>query len=472
MSAFRSKDSSLPAAARYTASLRNSRKSRLPAGVIVPQPPSVWPAENVALLERYLVWLVEDGAGQSCMAMYYLPMAGHVLGLNLKPYSQLDLAADLEQAMAYVDAKRPSPRWALLCRNALHRFRRFLRQERGLVEVAFSEPDVTRYQVGLPAWLVAQLTQYQHLRQANWRPRRHHQSILGFWSKHSRLFGWLFAQADIADLTDIQRAHIFAYMDERLAAGANPKTINQELRAFQACLRFLQERDFRIPQALLTIAGLKEAACLPRFLTDEQVNRLRTDLEQRVREATIPVQERNALLDRAAFYLLWQGGLRLGDVEELGLADLNLAQRQVMVRQGKGLKDRVVYLTETAVSALQAYLAVRGDGPGDLVFLYRHQPLDKDFLRGRLKAAGERTGVKVTPHQLRHTFATQLVNAGCRITTIQALLGHQRLNTTMTYARVHDHTVAADYCKAMATIEKRLELNGSLPAEPAAAAGD
>jgi hypothetical protein len=57
---------------------------------------------------------------------------------------------------------------------------------------------------------------------------------------------------------------------------------------------------------------------------------------------------------------------------------------------------------------------------------------------------------------LRHTFATQLVNAGCRVTTIQALLGHKRLNSTMVYARVHDQTVARDYFEAMAVIEERL----------------
>ncbi len=67
-------------------------------------------------------------------------------------------------------------------------------------------------------------------------------------------------------------------------------------------------------------------------------------------------------------------------------------------------------------------------------------------------------------HRLRHTCATQLLNAGCRITTIQALLGHRRLNATMRYARVHDRTVAEDYYAAMAVIEKRLEPHlGALP---------
>jgi hypothetical protein len=63
------------------------------------------------------------------------------------------------------------------------------------------------------------------------------------------------------------------------------------------------------------------------------------------------------------------------------------------------------------------------------------------------------------PHQLRHTFATQLLNAGCKVTTIQKLLGHRRLNSTMVYARVHDRTVAKDYYAAMAQIEKSVTVD-------------
>ena len=167
---------------------------------------------------------------------------------------------------------------------------------------------------------------------------------------------------------------------------------------------------------------------------------------------------RDALLDRAAFYLLWQGGLRLGEVEDLSLEDLDLANRRLTVRQGKGRKDRAVYLTDTAVRAMQIYLAVRGMGPSSHVFLYHNNPVRKDLIRERIKAAGKRVGVKVTPHCLRHTFGTQLINAGCRVTTIQKLLGHLRLNSTMIYTRVHDRTVAEDYYAAMAKVENRLVL--------------
>jgi hypothetical protein len=129
-----------------------------------------------------------------------------------------------------------------------------------------------------------------------------------------------------------------------------------------------------------------------------------------------------------------------------------------MVRQGKGRKDRAIYLTDTAVQAVREYLAVRGEGADDHVFLYRHRPLAKELIWARTRAAGERVGVKVTPHQLRHTCATQLLNAGCKITSIQQLLGHREIGSTLIYARVHDETVASDYYAAMARLEKSLEI--------------
>jgi hypothetical protein len=67
-------------------------------------------------------------------------------------------------------------------------------------------------------------------------------------------------------------------------------------------------------------------------------------------------------------------------------------------------------------------------------------------------------GVKVHPHRLRHTCATQLLNAGCRVTSIQRFLGHNKLNTTMIYARAHDKEVAQDYFKAMESVERRMEI--------------
>lgn len=447
-----------PAAVRYDTALRRARNDRLPPAYPRPQPSSAWPAENVALLEHFRQWLLSSGASADVTKTLYIPMAGHALGLNLRPHPQLDVDADLERALDYIKAKRLSAEWTDMCRLALERFRRFLRQQRGHADVAIKPFDRDRYCAGLPNWLVEQLERLQHLRQPNWRPARLDEQIRRFWCGHIRLWRWLFAHYSITSLTDIKRQHILDYVDHRLAAGYATSGVNQDLRYFHAFLLFLQDQGHRVPQALLRIPGLKQPDRLPRFLTDEQVVKLRHDFEQRVAGAQSPARRRDALFDRAAFYLLWQGGMRLAEVEDLLLEDLDPPGRRLTVRQGKGRRDRTVYLTDTALQALQAYLDVRGMGPTDHVFLYRNRPVRKDLIRSRVKAAGKRVGVEVSPHRLRHTFATQLINAGCRVTTIQKLLGHRRLNSTMVYARVHDRTVAEDYYAAMAQIEKSLAL--------------
>lgn len=403
--------------------------------------------------------MMEGGLSYDCINQVYIPVAGHVLGLNIKPHSQLDLEKDLARAIDFLEAKNLSDVWIKNARHSLNRFRHFLQLERGIIQVSFDEEvNLDHYHTGLPSWLVEQLTRYQHIRQVNWRPARLNDQIKRFWCSHTHLWRWILDHYPVDKVTDIKRQYVFDYIDHRLAAGYAPSGINQNLRSFHAFLCFLREQDFLVPEALLRIRGLKEPDGLPRFLIDEQVNRLRVDLEERVRRARTPSKIRDSLIDRAAFYLLWQGGMRLGEVEELRLEDLDLSNQRLTVRHGKGQKDRTVYLTSVATSAIRDYLSVRGSVRTNHVFAYRTRPLCKDFIRGRIKEAGRRVGVKVTPHRLRHTYATQLVNAGCRITSIQQLLGHQHINTTLVYARLHNQTVADDYYAAMEIIEQRMIL--------------
>lgn len=446
------------AAQRYDQALQYARERHLAPDAPRPQPTAAWPSVNLACLERFAAWVVSSGTSEAITKQLYIPMAGHVLGLALTPWQQLDLDADLERAMDYVRAKQLSAEWTQMCRCALNRFRRFLRQARGLVEVGLCTPSYAHYAQGLPDWLVKELERYQHLRQAHWRPARLPQQITNFWQHHARFWRWLAQHQTLTALADVRRRHLLDYVDHQLVQGYAVSTINSDLRSLRGFLLFLQEGDYPVPQALLHMPSLKPPDSLPKFLTDEQVRRLRDDCEQQVTQAAYPTARRDALLSRAAFYLLWQAALRLGELEELLLEDLDLPGRKLMVRQGKGLRDRTVFLTDTTVRAVGAYLAVRGQGPDSHVFLYRNQPVKKDLVHSRIQSTGERVGVKVYPHKLRHTAATQLLNAGCRITSIQKLLGHRRLNSTMTYARVHDQTAAADYYAAMAHIEARLQL--------------
>lgn len=454
---------------RYDQSLQimNARRG---VPLIQPQPlPSTdWLPENVALLLRYGKWLEGGGASVYVIRSSYIPIAGIVLGLAHKPFTQLDLEADLQSALDFVIALGVGAQREKLHRNALAKFRRFLLHQRGQMEIKIKPYEPALHTAGLPVWLVEEITLYQHLCQRNWRTTRLEENIRRFWSGHLRIWRFLCEQFSVRELGDIQRKQLYAYVDARLEAKASISTINNDLRNFVGLLRFLQEQGYTPPQTLFGLRNLKQPERLPKFLTDDEVRRLREDVESRLAQAKFFAQRRDALLDRAVFYLLWQCGLRRGEVEELRLEDLDLNGRKLSVRTGKGMKDRTVFLTAITVQVLQTYLPLSGEGPTDHVFLYRNQPLSKDVIHGRLKAAGQRIGVKVYAHRLRHTCATQLLNAGCPVTSIQKFLGHKKLNTTMVYARTYDATVEADYFAAMGRIEQRLELVKDL--EPAAEA--
>ena len=146
------------------------------------------------------------------------------------------------------------------------------------------------------------------------------------------------------------------------------------------------------------------------------------------------------------------------DGEARLVTDLDLERRRVRIEQSKGLKDRIVCLSEATLRALEAWVEVRGPAGSDHVFIYRHLPLSVTYCATRLRTYGKRCGVVVTPHQLRHSCATLLLNAGAPILTVQAILGHKHVDTTLRYARLYDATVSSDYYRAMEDIERRMAL--------------
>lgn len=162
-----------------------------------------------------------------------------------------------------------------------------------------------------------------------------------------------------------------------------------------------------------------------------------------------------------------QTGLRTGEIRRLRLDDLDLAARRVRIEQGKGHKDRLVCLSQPTIVALEAYLALPRTTDSDHLFIYRHRPLSPSYCGQRLGTYGRRCGLHITPHQLRHSFATMLLNAGAPVVTVQALLGHKHLDTTLNYARLYDGTIAADYERAMGEVMRRGEMQTEVVAFPA-----
>jgi site-specific recombinase XerD len=258
---------------------------------------------------------------------------------------------------------------------------------------------------------------------------------------------------NLADMTP----HVwFAYVDARLAAKIKPVTLNGELSALQDFVQFFAEQDEPICTRFLDVEPLKMETHLPRDLALDNVQLLLKEINADGASTHAGIQ-RMGIMDKAWFLLMLHSGLRSGEVRRLTLEKLDFPQKKARIEQSKGLKDRVVYLSSATIDALNEYLKVRGPtGTETLyVFVFRHIQLSSSYISQRLITYGERCGVYATPHQLRHTCATLLLNAGAPVLTVQTILGHKHVDTTLGYARLYDGTVAADYYRAMTQVENR-----------------
>lgn len=133
--------------------------------------------------------------------------------------------------------------------------------------------------------------------------------------------------------------------------------------------------------------------------------------------------------------ILYSTGLRVSELVNLKVSDLNLTEKTGMVHHGKGGKDRLLILPEKLIAGFQDYVK---DHPTNVYILSEKEPLTTRNIQKIIKKAALKAGInkKVTPHTLRHSFATHLLEAGTDIRMIQVLLGHENLNTTEIYAHV------------------------------------
>jgi len=301
----------------------------------------------------------------------------------------------------------------------------------------------------LPAWLQQPIEAHLLRRMPWWATHhlRHHSyrqlNVL------RRICSWLVQQRQWTALAELHRLDLLAYVDHRLDNQLKASSINAELAVFHGFWRELLEREQVSNGAILLVKAPPEAKPLPRYLTPEQFQRLQDTLRAQT------VQDRpQDRFELAWFYLLAHTGLRVSEALNLRLADCDLALGRLRINAGKGDRDRVVPMTQTLISLLQAYLLVREPAATDQVLIYHGAPVRASLISARLRRLGQRADVQpISPHRLRHTLATLLVNQGMPLTSLQKFLGHQDINTTLIYARVFEHTVRDQFAAAMAQFE-------------------
>ncbi len=301
----------------------------------------------------------------------------------------------------------------------------------------------------LPIWLQPTLHSYFKRRWRNWKP--HTAPKLAAQLRNNLIRHWrvLIETNRLSSWDDLKRSHIEEWMQKRLESGLTAKTVHTDYSLIKGCLVEAVEMEIPLSPHLFRAKPPKLPALLPRFLPPADSQALQQVVQQETAADTF-----DAALDRAWFLMLFQTGVRSGELLDLRLGDLDFSHRRLFVNSGKNGDERVVYLTPALTASLARYLACRPANDDDhLWLLVDGSQLQGNQVRHRLKKWGEICSVHVSPHRLRHTFATQLVNQGMPLASVAKLLGHRKLDMTQHYARLYERTVKEQFETAVAQIE-------------------
>ncbi len=286
----------------------------------------------------------------------------------------------------------------------------------------------------------------RHIKRRNYSPH----TVKYYLSVIKQFVLWLNVPLEQAGVDQIED-----YIDYLHQKRLQPASINLYLAIIRVFYNYIKyEEKIKLTNPVNANCRLRVPKPLPRALRQEQVDEL-FDVIQSKR-------------DWAMFRLMLRCGLRVEEVANLTLGDIDIKQRRIMVVDGKGGKDRVVYISEDAVDGLLAYLKLRSHRRVKKVFLvekgdYKGQPISVRGIQKRMEYYAKKTGLKISCHHLRHTMATQLLNADAQVESIQDLLGHNWITTTERYCKVSNMKVKRDYFNAMGKILKRSAQPSSSP---------
>ena len=243
------------------------------------------------------------------------------------------------------------------------------------------------------------------------------------------------------DVLHVARPRLESYLGQRRAEGTAASSVARQLAAIRMLHRFLLDEGHRRDDPTADVDGVKVPAGIPKPLTEEQVTSL---LDAAVGDTPI------ARRDRAVLELLYATGARISEVCGLRIADLDRDEQLVRLF-GKGSKERIVPYGRSAASALEAWLSDGGReamtplrwarrGDADAVFLNtRGGRLSRQAAWQIVRTYGHRAGLPtehLSPHVLRHSCATHLLDHGADLRIVQEMLGHASITTTQVYTKV------------------------------------
>lgn len=238
---------------------------------------------------------------------------------------------------------------------------------------------------------------------------------------------------------DLTRADLRKWIADLSREGLAPSSVARAVSAARGFFRFLMLDGHATHHPAEDLNTPQRFSYLPKFLTEEEIDRL---------FAAPDVATDEGIRDRAMLELMYAAGLRVSELVTLKQTEVDL-HTGIVSCHGKGSKDRKVPLGKSAIHWLQRYLAVKtayGRSPYVNLFLQRGKPLTRQFAWATIKRHAESVNIKgVSPHTLRHSFATHLLQHGADSRSVQALLGHSDLSTTQIYTHITDRQLRAAY---------------------------
>jgi integrase/recombinase XerC len=264
---------------------------------------------------------------------------------------------------------------------------------------------------------------------------------LSGYCKDKLIFNW----------NDLKQADVRAHIATRHRKGMGSKSLQRELSAIRSFYTFLLKNGLAESNPAQHIKAPKQARTLPKTLDVDQINGL---LDA---GASSPLEIR----DLAMFELFYSSGLRLSELSALDTGDLDLSDRSLLVRSGKGGKSRVLPIGGKAVTAINNWLQGRAKMTViDNVALFvttKGRRLGQRSIELRLSQWCKKKGIDqhIHPHMLRHSFASHLLESSQDLRAVQELLGHSNISTTQIYTHLDFQHLAEIYDKAHPRARKK-----------------
>ncbi len=285
--------------------------------------------------------------------------------------------------------------------------------------------------------------QLENYMRHKWRMNRKPSTLKGSFHAVSS-FLTFYAGTGKSQLQDIVSDDLEAFIEHEQDRGLKVTTLSTRLNHLRTFLRYLIDRDIVNERVLKRKIKLKVPNFLPRAIAPGDVRKLLGAIEK--------------TRDRALILVLLRTGMRIGEVLHLDVRDLDIRERKIHIYEGeKNCLGRVVYLSDDALMALKLWLNKRKPQKQYLFYGLHHRPLGYTQTRNIFVSYLSASGLQhkgYTIHSLRHTFASELLNAGMRLECLQLLLGHRDIEMTRRYARLTDKSREEEYFRAMAIIEQ------------------